>query len=81
MLSLEPENLASRLRLADLLAKQEKNQEALKELRASLLRGDHGWNTLPVTSNGSYYFVYLRDTLPFEDANVFVPFSASVEPY
>lgn len=55
--------------------------QALKELRASFLRGDHGafyWNALPVMSNGSYYLVYLRDTLPFEDANGLVPFSDAV---
>ncbi len=49
---------------------------ALEELRASFLRGDHGgfyWSGLPVTSGGAYYYLYFRDTLPFEDANGIVP--------
>ncbi len=50
--------------------------QALRELRASFLRGDHGaffWDGLPVTSGGAYYYLFFRDTLPFEDANGFVP--------
>jgi hypothetical protein len=53
--------------------------QALKELRASFLRGDHGvffWNQLPIKSNGSYYSLYLRDTLPFEDAQGLVALTA-----
>jgi hypothetical protein len=51
---------------------------ALKELRASFLRGDHGafvWDMLPVTSDGAYYRLYLRDVLPFEDERGLVPLS------
>lgn len=52
--------------------------QALEELRASFLRGDHGqffWNMLPVESDGAYYRLYLRDTLPFEDERGLVPLS------
>lgn len=50
----------------------------LKELRASFVRGDHGpfRNTLDVTSGGSYYEVYVRDALPFEDETGIVRLSS-----
>ncbi|NVB84822.1 MAG: hypothetical protein HOV81_41010, partial [Kofleriaceae bacterium] len=53
--------------------------QALKDLRASFVRGDHGafgWDMLPVKSDGAYYQLYLRDTLPFEDAQGFVPLTS-----
>lgn len=53
--------------------------QALKDLRASFVRGDHGafyWNMLPVTSGGAFYQLYLRDTLPFEDAQGLVPLTS-----
>jgi hypothetical protein len=52
--------------------------QLLKELRASFLRGDHGafvWGMLPVTSDGAYYQLYLRDALPFENELGLVPLS------
>ena len=56
--------------------------KALKELRASFLRGDHGafvWNMLPVESGGAYYQLYMRDTLPFEDARGLVPLTIDLD--
>lgn len=56
--------------------------QALKELRASFLRGDHGafgWDMLPVVSDGAYYRLYLRDVLPFEDERGLVPLSVEVD--
>ena len=52
---------------------------ALKDLRASFLRGEHGYfnYVMLITSNGENYEMYLRDTLPFEDANGIVPLSAA----
>jgi hypothetical protein len=50
--------------------------QALKDLRESFVRGDHGafvWNILPVKSGGSYYQLFVRDALPFEDAQGIVP--------
>lgn len=54
---------------------------ALKELRASFVRGDHGafvWDMLPVSFDGAYYRLYLRDALPFEDERGLVPLSIDV---
>lgn len=56
--------------------------QALKDLRRSFLRGDHGafvWNMLPVTSGGADYQLYVRDALPFEDAHGLVPLSPDLD--
>jgi len=53
----------------------------LKELRRSFLDGEHGafvWGMLPVKSGGAYYNLYIRDTLPFEDASGLVPLTGQV---
>jgi hypothetical protein len=53
--------------------------QALKDLRASFVRGDHGafsWDMLPIKPDGAYYQLDMRDTLPFEDAQGFVPLTA-----
>lgn len=50
--------------------------DALKALRRSFLDGEHGafvWDMLPVKADGAYYQLYVRDALPFEDANGLVP--------
>jgi hypothetical protein len=55
----------------------------LKELRASFVRGDHGYfgfDMLPIKANGAYYQLYLRDTLPFEDAAGLVPHTVNLLP-
>jgi hypothetical protein len=57
--------------------------QALKELRASFVRGDHGalgWNMLPIKSDGAYYQLYLRDVLPFEDERGLVPLTIEIAP-